>query len=118
MLLTVFITVHIHYLDISITVFITVKEYLWKKINVGNYEIFSQEERKNILEKVKNFYKNIMQDLLDEIKMKIKTMQATLIQLNEYEIHHESVNIIRKEMNFYQHIAEHLESEMSKNGKL
>ncbi|WP_338966507.1 hypothetical protein [Spiroplasma endosymbiont of Sarcophaga carnaria] len=89
-----------------------------KKINVGNDEIFSQEERKNILEKVKNFYKNIMQDLLDEIKMKIKTMQATLIQLNEYDIHYESVNIIRKEMNFYQHIAEHLESEMRKNGKL
>ncbi|RUO86343.1 hypothetical protein [Spiroplasma endosymbiont of Megaselia nigra] len=53
-----------------------------------------------------------MQDLLDEIKMKIKTMQATLIQLNEYEIHHESVNIIRKEMSFYQYIAEELEKEI------
>ncbi len=51
-----------------------------------------------------------MQDLLDEIK----TMQATLIQLNEYEIHHESVNIIRKEMSFYQHIAEELESKLTK----
>ncbi|GAA6238263.1 MAG: hypothetical protein SPLM_03850 [Spiroplasma phoeniceum] len=56
-----------------------------------------------------------MQDLLDVIKMKIKTMQATLIQLNEYEIHHESVNIIiRKEMSFYQHIAEKLESNIAK----
>ncbi|WP_198049788.1 hypothetical protein [Spiroplasma sp. hyd1] len=53
-----------------------------------------------------------MQDLLDEIKMKIRTMQATLIQLNEYGIHHESVNIIRKEMSFYQHIAEELEKEI------
>ncbi|WP_400249479.1 hypothetical protein [Spiroplasma sp. ald] len=42
-----------------------------------------------------------MQELLDVIKMKIKTMQVTLIQLNEYEIHRESVNIIRKEMSFY-----------------
>ncbi len=55
-----------------------------------------------------------MQDLLDEIKMKIRTMQATLIQLNEYEIHHESINIIRKEMSFYQHIAEELESKITK----
>lgn len=56
-----------------------------------------------------------MQDLLDVIKMKIKTMQATLIQLNEYEIHHEYVNIIRKEMSFYQHIAEELESKLTKS---
>lgn len=55
-----------------------------------------------------------MQDLLNEIKMKIRTMQATLIQLNEYEIHHESVNIIQKEMSFYQHIAEELESKLTK----
>ncbi len=55
-----------------------------------------------------------MQDLLDVIKMKIKTMQATLIQLNEYEIHYESINIIRKEMSFYQHIAEQLESNIAK----
>ncbi|KAF0851112.1 MAG: hypothetical protein EIB84_00760 [Spiroplasma poulsonii] len=53
-----------------------------------------------------------MQDLLDEIKMKIKTMQATLIQLNEYEIHYESINIIRKEMSFYQHVAEELEKKI------
>ncbi len=55
-----------------------------------------------------------MQDLLYEIKMKIRTMQATLIQLNEYEIHNESVNIILKEMSFYQHIAEQLESNIVK----
>ncbi|WP_283272511.1 hypothetical protein [Spiroplasma sp. SV19] len=53
-----------------------------------------------------------MQDLLDEIKMKIKTMQATLIQLDQYKIHHESINIIRKEMSFYQYIVQEMESKI------
>ncbi|WP_253301633.1 hypothetical protein [Spiroplasma endosymbiont of Phyllotreta cruciferae] len=41
-----------------------------------------------------------MQDLLDEIKMKIRTMQDTLIQLNEYEIHHESIKHYSKRNEF------------------
>ncbi|WP_348736907.1 hypothetical protein [Spiroplasma endosymbiont of Ammophila pubescens] len=55
-----------------------------------------------------------MQDLLEEIKMKIKTMHATLIQLNEYEIHHESINIIRKEKHFYEYLVEKLEKAIAK----
>lgn len=56
-----------------------------------------------------------MEDLLNEIKMKVKTMQATLIQLNEYQIHHESINIIRKEMHFYNYILEKMEQQKEGN---
>ncbi|MFX4057122.1 MAG: hypothetical protein EHV01_002155 [Spiroplasma sp. hy2] len=56
-----------------------------------------------------------MEDLLNEIKMKVKTMQATLIQLNEYQIHHESINIIRKEMHFYNYILEKMEQQKESN---
>lgn len=56
-----------------------------------------------------------MQEILNKIEIKITTMRATLVQLDQYGIHHESVNVIRYEMHFYINLLEMLKMESEKN---